>query len=91
MMRLISPKDKTTVSRQDLVHDYVETVVVEKYSEPGTGWWWFYNPPKYVVVSKDETGGTWTTLTTMDFYNSVNEGDKLEICKNHMIPKVLEQ
>lgn len=79
--------DKKHQEEYNASHNYIDTVVIDKYYTDGYGGWWFIQGPTYTIVSQetlpDGSTVTWTNKIDETTYNKYNIGDTLVICEHH--------
>lgn len=75
-------------------HNYVSTIVVDKYKNDGYAGLYIYKDTEYIVVSEyqDENNETRTVTTYCDasVYNTVNIGSSIFYCTAHNKLKIYE-
>lgn len=73
-------------NKTPVAHEYVETIVTDKYINDGFGTIYMYKDTEYVLVTtyeENEEKRTITTIVDINVYNNYNIGDVILYCKNH--------
>lgn len=76
--------------QEEITHNYVSSIVTNKYINEGFAGVYQYKDTEYIIVSETSEGEMITTYVDVVVYSSYNLGDTIFYCKNHNKLKIYE-